>query len=129
MTRVDSAAAAAFEQRERTARQEAPSLDELAGVFARLKAALDELSRQDAAASNAQGAPSLDAQLDAAITTVLHEMRLVSLRAAARQSRNLDDLKIKAGIWMERAVPQDDDDTCRLAHSICRDILNLTKVE
>jgi len=60
-------------------------------------------------------------------TDLLQEMRALSVRSAELKARSLADLRVTARIYMERAIPDPQDDVACLAASICDDISALAE--
>jgi hypothetical protein len=56
-------------------------------------------------------------------SAILDEMHAVSVDVAAMRAITGEQLRAKARIWLERWVPEPQDDVGHLAASLCRDLL------
>lgn len=70
------------------------------------------------------GSTVIEATLEQRRDRILDEMKSISEAAARTTSRSIEELRDKAWIWLERYIPESNDDVANLAASICRDVLD-----
>ncbi len=100
----------------------------LSARFETLRRTLDHAQRLHAEMKAAPGWSEIESKqwerrMSGALELALEEMRDLSARVAELPARDGEQLRLKARLWLERQVPELDDDVNRLAASICRDIL------